>query len=499
MIDGSESGVSMRKAKIICTIGPASAAPAVLDRLIESGMNAARLNFSHGSHEFHGRAIKAIREAAERRRAAVAIIQDLQGPRIRVGTILEGGLDVAPEQRVRVVTVRYRSGGQIGAQSPALAPSDVPAIPVTYPHLVQDVRPGARILIDDGSVELLANRVSGGTVECTVITGGRILSQKGINLPGTQVSTPTITEKDREDLRFGIAQGVDYLALSFVRGPEDVQAAKKLVAECGGDLPVIAKIERGEAIASLEGILEQAEGVMIARGDLGVELGPEAVPVLQKRIITQANRRRRLVITATQMLESMTQRARPTRAEASDVANAVFDGTDAVMLSAETAVGCHPIEVVHVMDRIVRAAEEEAERSGEARVGRRGEPTVSRISFPEAICEAASAAAAVTKASAIVAFSEGGPTALLMSKQRPAAPILALTPFEPVRRRMALYWGTVPHTVPQIDATDERVREAERRLKQEGLVMSGQRIAILSGTVVGQPGGTNFLKLHEVT
>jgi pyruvate kinase len=474
----------MRKAKIVCTIGPASEAPAVLDRLIESGMDAARLNFSHGSHESHGRAIKAIREAAGRRRAAVAIIQDLQGPRIRVGTLPDSGLDVVPEQRVRLVTVDLWS--------------DLSAIPVTYPHLVQDVRAGARILIDDGNVELLANRVSDGEVECTVIAGGRILSHKGINLPGTQVSTPTITDKDRADLRFGIAQGVDYLALSFVRGPEDVQAVRKLIAECGGDLPVIAKIERGEAIASLEAILEQADGVMIARGDLGVELGPEAVPVLQKRIITQANRRRRLVITATQMLESMTQRARPTRAEASDVANAVFDGTDAVMLSAETAMGRYPVEAVRVMDRIVRAAEEEVERNGEAQRGRCAEATASQISFPEAICEAASAAAAVTKASAIVAFSEGGPTALLMSKQRPTAPILALTPFEPIRRRIALYWGAIPHTVPQIDTTDERVHEAERRLKQEGLVIAGQRIVILSGTVVGQPGGTNFLKLHEV-
>ena len=474
----------MRKAKIVCTIGPASEAPAVLDRLIESGMDAARLNFSHGSHESHGRAIKAIREAAGRRRAAVAIIQDLQGPRIRVGTLPDSGLDVAPEQHVRLATVDFGS--------------DLSVIPVTYPNLVQDVRPGARILIDDGSIELLVNRVSGDTVECTVIAGGRILSHKGINLPGTQVSTPTITDKDREDLRFGIAQGVDYLALSFVRGPEDVQAVRKLIAECGGDLPVIAKIERGEAIASLEAILEQADGVMIARGDLGVELGPEAVPVLQKRIITQANRRHRLVITATQMLESMTQRARPTRAEASDVANAVFDGTDAVMLSAETALGRYPVEAVRVMDRIVRAAEEEVERNGEAQRGRRAEATACQTSFPEAICEAASAAAAVTKASAIVAFSEGGPTALLMSKQRPTAPILALTPFEPIRRRIALYWGAIPHTVPQIDATDERVREAERRLKQEGLVIAGQRIVILSGTVVGQPGGTNFLKLHEV-
>jgi pyruvate kinase len=353
-------------------------------------------------------------------------------------------------------------------------------------------------LIDDGNVELLASQVSGGVVECKVIAGGLILPQKGINLPGTRVTTPTITDKDREDLRFGIAQGVDYLAFSFVRGPEDVQAAKKLIAECGGDLPVIAKIERAEAVEALEEILEHADGVMIARGDLGVELGPEAVPVLQKRIIAQANRRRRLVITATQMLESMTRRVRPTRAEASDVANAVFDGTDALMLSAETAVGSYPVDAVRVMDRIIRVAEEETERCSVERAARPIEAAAGQRSFPEAICEAASAAAAVTKADAIVAFSEGGPTALLMSKQRPTAPILAMTPFEPVRRRMALYWGAIPHTMPQIDGTDERVREAERRLKEEGLLMKGQHIVILSGTVVGRPGGTNLMKLHQV-
>jgi pyruvate kinase len=487
--------MTMRKAKIVCTIGPASGSPEMLDRLIESGMDAARLNFSHGTHESHGRAIKAIREAASRRRAAVSIMQDLQGPRIRVGALSEAGMEVHPGQVVRLVTMDWRSGGQIGAHSAAAA--SLPEIPVMYPNLAKDLRPGAQVLIDDGSIELLVTRLGGGSVECKVMAGGRIRSHKGINLPGTRITTPTITEKDRDDLRFGIAHGVDYLAFSFVRGPEDVQAAKRLISECGGDLPVIAKIERAEAVASLDAILDLADGVMIARGDLGVELGPEAVPILQKQIIAQANRRRRLVITATQMLESMTYRNRPTRAEASDVANAVFDGTDALMLSAETAVGEHPVEAVRVMDRIARAAEEEAERCRD-RAGRRAAPPGSQMSFPEAICEAAATAASVTKADAIVAFSEGGPTALLMSKQRPAAPIFALTPFEPVRRRMALYWGTTPHTMPQIDGTDERVREAERRLKEEGHLRTGQQIVILSGTVVGRPGGTNLMKLHEV-
>lgn len=476
----------MRKAKIVCTIGPASDSPALLEKLIDSGMDAARLNFSHGSHESHGRAVKAIREAAGRRRAAVAIIQDLQGPRIRVGTIAESGVDLVPGQTVRLLAGR--------AQAKPAAND----IPVTYVNLARDVQPGARILIDDGLIELAADRIIGGVIECTVVTGGRLASRKGINLPGTHISAPTLTDKDREDLRFGVAQGVDYLALSFVRGPDDVVAAKKLIAECGGDVPVIAKIERPEAVACLDSLLEQADGVMIARGDLGVEMGPETVPVLQKRIIAAANRRRRLVITATQMLESMTQHPRPTRAEASDVANAVFDGTDAVMLSAETASGHYPVEAVRVMDQIVRAAEDGLQEKAWPGAFRFSEPRPGAVSFPEAICQAASSAAAATGAGAIVAFSESGTTARLMSKQRPLAPIMAFTPFEPVRRRMALYWGVIPHLMPSIAQTDERVREVEHRLKQEKLAAAGDRLVILSGTLAGRPGGTNLMKLHEV-
>jgi pyruvate kinase len=464
----------------------------VLDRLIEQGMNAARLNFSHGTHESHAAAIKSIRQAAEDRRAAVAIIQDLQGPRIRVGELSNEGIDVRDGQSVRIQTMLARSGGQLGVRT--TAGSAIPEIPVTYQHLARDVRPGARILINDGLIELVVDRIDGGLVECTVIIGGRITSHKGINLPGTSVSAPTLTDKDREDIRFGVEQKVDFLALSFVRGPEDINAAKKLIATCGGNVPVIAKIERQEAVTYLDAILDQADGVMIARGDLGVEIGPEAVPILQKRIIVEANRRRRLVITATQMLESMTQHLRPTRAEASDVANAVFDGTDAVMLSAETAIGAHPVETVQVMDRIIRAAEEGSEPG----VIPRRQTDFGGMSCPEAICTAASSAAAATTASAIVAFSELGSTARLISKQRPAAPIIAFTPSEPVRRQMALYWGVLPHTMQQIDQTDERVHEAERRLKTEGLVKPGERIVILSGTRIGQPGGTNLMKLQEV-
>jgi pyruvate kinase len=482
----------MRKAKIVCTIGPATASPSMLERLIESGMDAARLNFSHGTHESHAAAIAAIRQASERRRAAVSIIQDLQGPRIRVGTVADGGIEVRAGQTVRLMAISARSGDGVGARSAARFPA--PEIPIVYPFFTRDLRPGARILIDDGLIELIADRIADQIVECSVQTGGKILSQKGINLPGTHVSAPTLTDKDRADIRFGVQQGVDYVALSFVRGPEDIEAARAVLTECGGNPPIIAKIERAEAVAALDAILEQADGVMIARGDLGVEMGPEAVPVLQKRIIAEANRRRRLVITATQMLESMTQALRPTRAEASDVANAVFDGTDAVMLSAETAVGAHPIETVHVMDRIVRAAEESVEPG----VIPKRQSDLEHLPFPEAICAAASSAARAISAHAIVVFSERGATARLISKQRPAPPIVAFTPFEPVRQRMALYWGVRPYTMPQIEQTDARVTEAERRSKEEGVVKTGETIVILSGTRVGHPGGTNLIKLHEV-
>lgn len=483
----------MRNAKIVCTIGPATTSAAMLDRLIASGMDAARLNFSHSTHEAHAAAIAAIRQAAARRKVAVAIIQDVQGPRIRIGTVPEGGIVVHSGQSVRVQPVSPSSSDR-PISPPPFTHLSMPDIPIMYPSLTRDLKQGARILINDGLIELLADRVTDSHVDCTVITGGTIRSHKGINLPGTNVSVPTLTDKDREDLRFGIARGVDYVALSFVRGPEDIRDARRFIAECGGDQPIIAKIERAEAVASLNQILDEADGVMIARGDLGVEMGPEAVPILQKRIIREANRRRRLVITATQMLESMTQSPRPTRAEASDVANAVFDGTDAVMLSAETAIGAYPLETVQVMDRIIQTAEREVEPM----ILLKRQNDVDPMPFPDAVCTAASFAARAISASVIVVFSERGTTARLISKQRPASPIIAFTPYESVRQRMALYWGVRPSLIPQIEHTDDRVEEAERKLKAEGLVKDGEKIVILSGTQVGQPGGTNLMKLHEV-
>jgi pyruvate kinase len=481
----------MRKAKIVCTIGPASAEPSILERLIDSGMDVARLNFSHGTHDSHRAAIASIRATAGRLLRPIAIVQDLQGPRIRVGDLEESGVEVVAEQRIRLVGGMLRSGGQIGNQATASL-----NLPVTYPQLVRDVRPGARVLIDDGLIELLVTAVSDGAVECRVKTGGRIISRKGINLPGTTISAPTLTEKDRKDIRFGVAEGVDYMALSFVRGPEDVQTARRLVADCGGNQPIIAKIERAEAITALDSLLEEADGVMIARGDLGVEMGPEVVPILQKRIIAKANQHRRLVITATQMLESMTQHPSPTRAEASDVANAIFDGTDAVMLSAETARGQYPVESVQVMDRIVRVAEGETVSLSVNPVDRSA--AREDRSIPEAMCAAAASAAAATQAAAIATFSESGTTARLLSKQRPVAPIVAFTPHDPVRQRMALYWGVLPQLMARVQDPNDRVHAVEHRLVEETLVGTGDCVVLLSGTVAGQLGGTNTMKLHRI-
>ena len=483
--------MSMRKAKIVCTIGPASSSPAILNRLIENGMDAARLNFSHGTHESHATAINAIRNAAAQRGSGVAIIQDLQGPRIRVGLLPKEGIEVNTGQVVRLRTLA-QSDELYDAQASVHA--TVPEIPVTYASLTRDLHVGSRVLINDGLIELQTVRIADDVIECTVIIGGTITSHKGINLPGTAVSAPTLTEKDREDIRFGAEHGVDYVALSFVRGPQDIDAARAVLAEHGINTPIIAKIERAEAVASLDEILEQAEGVMIARGDLGVEMGPEAVPLLQKRITVEANRRRRLVITATQMLESMTQAIRPTRAEASDVANAVFDGSDALMLSAETAIGAHPIEALQVMDRIIRAAEEGAEPG----VILKRQADLEHLSISESTCAAASFAARATDATAIVAFSESGTTARLISKQRPNAPILAFTHAEPIKRRMALYWGVRSFIMLRIGETDPHIREAEQRLKAEGLVNKGDKVVIVSGTMAAQIGGTNLLKLHEI-
>ncbi|GKS60275.1 pyruvate kinase [Nitrospira sp.] len=482
----------MRKAKIICTLGPATSTPDVLVRLLDAGMDVARLNFSHGTHESHAQTITAVRQTGLRLGRNVAILQDLQGPRIRLGHLPSDGIRIDAGQRIRLRGGMLRSGGQHGFQSGRSIPDM--AVPVTYPQLARDAKPGARVLIDDGLVELRVLSIDASDLLCAVVSGGVLRSHKGMNLPGTVVSAPAVTDKDREDLAFGIEQGVDYVALSFVRGPEDIETARTAIRDRGGSQPIIAKIERAEAIEKLDSVIDAADGVMVARGDLGVEMGPETVPILQKRIIEAANRVGRVVITATQMLESMTHHPSPTRAEASDVANAVFDGTDAVMLSGETAVGEYPIESVAVMNRLVQAAEEAAPLRFQRETDRVS--LADRIS--EAICRAASSSAAVIQARAIVALTESGRTARLLSKERPRVPIVALTPTETVRRRLAMLWGVQAGCFPVMEQNDDRVRRIDAYLKMHGLAEAGDRIVMVSGVMAGQPGGTNVMKLYEV-
>jgi pyruvate kinase len=466
----------MRRVKIVATIGPASDSLAILKNLIRTGIDVARLNFSHGTHEQHGRTIQAIREAAEEIGRPISILQDLQGPRIRIG---------------RLPTPVPVSAGQ----SLTLTTDEIPdqgLIPVTYRHLPSDVQAGDRVLIDDGRIELVVEATSTETVDCRVVIPGVIKSHKGINLPGIAVSAPTLGEKDREDLSFGLAHGVDYVALSFVRRPEDMKEARDFIKAKGGDIPLIAKIERPEAVERLEEILQVSDGIMVARGDLAIETSLEAVPWIQKRIIRACNQNRVPVITATQMLESMMENPRPTRAEASDVANAVFDGTDAVMLSEETSIGQYPVESVQTMVRIVEAAE-----AGDPRQVS-DEPGRFPVSFPSAACSSGAHAAAQTGAKVIVVFTESGNTARLLSKEQPPIPIIAYTPHETVRRRMALYRGVVPKAMRRIPNTDELIHELERSLRDEKLAETGDRIVILLGTTLGASGSTNIIKLHTI-
>ncbi len=467
----------MRRVKIVGTMGPASESPDILRRLIEAGLDVARLNFSHGTHDQHARTIGAIREAAALVGQPIAILQDLQGPRIRIGKLDAGPVSVESGQMVTLTTDDETSRE---------------AIPVTYRNLPADVKAGDRILIDDGLIELIVEEAGGKTVRCRVITGGVIRSNKGMNLPGVAVSAPTLSDKDREDLAFGLSHGVDYVALSFVRGPEDIATAREFMKKYGADAPLIAKIERPEAVERLDDLVAVADGVMIARGDLAVETSPEAVPLTQKHIIRSCNQGRVVVITATQMLESMTANPRPTRAEASDVANAVLDGTDALMLSGETAAGRYPVEAVQTMARIAEAAESGQER--EPLVA----PAPASSSFPAAVCAAGARAASETGARVIVTFTESGTTARLLSKERPTVPIVAYTPHEAVRRRMALYWGVLPRAMRTIPNTDDLIRELERSLREEKLAGPGDRIVILLGAPVGRRGSTNLMTLHTI-
>ncbi len=471
--------MNFRRSKIICTLGPASDSSRMIDRLIRAGMDVARLNFSHGTHAQHARTISRLRAASGRHARPLAILADLQGPKIRTGQLVGG----------RPVVLR---DGQRFTISTGQRPGTSSGVSTTFSALPHEVRRGDRILLADGLIELRVLSATLSAVTCEVVNGGELGEHKGINLPGVRLRVPALTEKDRDDLAFALKHGVDYVAVSFVRRPEDVLAARSAIARAGKSTPVIAKLEKPEAIENLDAILRVADGVMVARGDLGVEMSPEVVPIVQKKIISRARELRIPVITATQMLESMTVNPRPTRAEASDVANAIFDGTDAVMLSAETAVGRYPVETVQMMDRIAR----QAEASFPHHPWRRRRE---QLNVAETICEAISHAAEELPMKLIAVFTESGSTARLVSKYRPRPPIVGFSPNTETRRRLSLLWGVLPRTIARVRDIDSLTALAEKRLLEEKLVSRGDVIGIVAGTPFGVRGTTNFMKLHTVS
>jgi pyruvate kinase len=473
------SAASPRRAKIICTIGPASHSEAAMRDLLRLGMDVARLNFSHGTHDDHARNIERLRLAAEKENRTVCILQDLQGPKIRTGR-LEGHHPI-----------ELKTGSTV-----IITPRDIAGTPkriaTTFQDLASEVAPGASILLRDGLIELRVRTVRGKDIVCDVLNGGMLGEHQGINLPGTALSIPALTEKDRKDLKFGLEHSVDAVALSFVRSASDVLMVRQIVNEHGSNIPLIAKLEKPQAIDHLEEILEASDGVMVARGDLGVEMPPEKVPVIQKHVIQHAGEWRKPVITATQMLESMIENPRPTRAEASDVANAIFDGTDAVMLSAETASGHYPREAVAMMARIVVEAEKDI-----TEYSRRRRSDRHSLSIAETICESIAHAAEDLPMGAIAIFTETGNTARMISKYRPKAPIYAFTSSAAIAQRTHLYWGVHPINCAPALSAEHMVSVAERELLQAGLLKAGDVLGVVAGTQQSS-GSTNFMRLHTV-
>ena len=472
----------MRRTKIVATMGPASSDPRIIARMIRAGMDVARLNFSHGTHAEHKRVIERIRAASRKVGRPVGLLLDLQGPRMRLGEFAAGKVEVETGDEVVVTNRRIHGTAR--------------KIPIAYSDLMHDVTVGDRILIADGLVELRVVGRGKDGLRCRVVTGGELSDHKGVNFPGVRLSTPSITAKDRADIEFGISMGVDGIALSFVRQAHDLVGLRRLLRSSQRPPAVIAKIERREAIENLDSILDTADCVMIARGDLGVEYPPERVPILQKRIIERANQREVLVITATQMLESMVHAARPTRAEASDVANAIFDGTDAVMLSAETAVGEYPERSIQTMARIAAEADEFSAGSRSPR--RMSDGIASALTSPtQALAHTACQAAREIRAKALVIFTHTGYSARLVSKSRPAGPIFALTPLESTCRRLTLTWGVHPVRVPRWRTAEGMIETGVKLLQGEKLLHRGDWVVAIAGTTT-RSGGTNLLRILQL-
>jgi pyruvate kinase len=466
-----------RRAKIVCTLGPATASQERMTALISAGLDVARLNLSHGTHEDHLAAYERVRAGSAATGRSVGVLADLQGPKIRLG-VFPGG------------PVRLAVGDEF-----AITTDDIPGTAreaaTTYLGLADDVKVGDRVLIDDGNVQLDVTGVSGTRVVTRVVVGGKISDHKGINLPGVSVSAPALTAKDEVDLRWALSVGADMVAMSFVRSPDDAALARKIMSEMGRQVPLIAKVEKPEAVEVLPDIVDAFDGIMVARGDLGVELPLEQVPAVQKRAIALAAERARPVIVATQMLESMISAPRPTRAEVSDVAGAVVEGADAVMLSAETSVGAYPVETVATMARIIVATEEHCLHA---------EPSLTRVPTTTggAIARAAAEVGAIVGAKALVAFTMTGETARRLARYRSPIPLLAFTTEPATRNQLALTWGVETFIVPTVHHTDDMVREVDTALVRLGRCAIGDKVVIVAGSPPGSPGKTNALRVHRI-
>src|SRR3954463_2883691 len=465
-----------RRAKIVCTLGPATSTPEQVTALVEAGMDVARLNFSHGAHADHAAAYAAIRQASDRTGHAVAVLADLQGPKIRLGTFADG-------------PVVWETGSRV-----CITVEDVPGtaerVSTTYKNLANDVRVGDRLLVDDGNLALSVVEVTGPDVFCLVVEGGPVSNNKGLSLPGVAVSVPALSEKDIEDLRFALHLSVDLVALSFVRSPDDMQLVRDVMSQEDIYVPVIAKLEKPEAVENLEAIVEAFDGIMVARGDLGVELPLEQVPLVQKRAVQAARERNKPVIVATQMLESMIENSRPTRAEASDVANAVLDGADAVMLSGETSVGKHPITAVQTMSRIIGAVEQNSTAA----------PPLTHVPRTKrgVISYAARDIGERLDAKALVAFTQSGDTVKRLARLHTPLPLLAFTALPEVRSQLALSWGTETFIVPHIDTTDGMIRQVDESLLALGRYKRGDLVVIVAGAPPGTVGSTNLIHVHRI-
>src|SRR5690625_2590493 len=471
-----------RRTKIVCTLGPSSNTFEQIEQLYLAGMNVARINFSHGTHEDHARTMDHIRKIASKYNYSIPILMDLQGPKIRVGTMKDGGQILAEKSQV------------------VLTPEDVEGtseiIPIDYDNLPKDAKVGDRILVDDGLLELKVTELRSEDVIATVVVGGEIKSRKGVNLPGVDISIPSLTEKDIDDLEFGLEKNVDYIALSFIRSAGDIQDAISRIRSAGSNAGIIAKIEKPEALDVIDDIIEEADGIMVARGDLGIEIASEEVPIVQKRIIRKSRMAGKPVITATQMLDSMIVNPRPTRAESSDVANAVLDGTDAVMLSGETAAGKYPIAAVEVMDKICRNIEKNANSIYYSLDYRK--PDWKEKQVIESLSYSVVTLGENVDAKALVTITHSGNTAKRIAKFRPKAPIIAFTESQKVRRQLNLVWGVYSVKLDQIFDTDRSVKMMEDYVSDHGLVNKGDRVIIATGMPIAKRGRTNMIKISTI-